>query len=40
MDQDVPVEILDEVQHLEERLAILRDRHGLPPKGTPMDPSL
>ncbi|CAE7216898.1 RE2 [Symbiodinium sp. CCMP2592] len=25
MDQDIPVEILDEVQHLEERLAILRD---------------
>ncbi|CAE7232220.1 RE2 [Symbiodinium sp. CCMP2456] len=30
MEQDVPEEILDEVQHLEERLAILRDRHGLP----------
>ena len=36
MDQDVPEEILDEVQHLEERLAILRDRHGLPPRGSQM----
>ena len=42
MEQDVPEEILDEVQHLEERLAILRDRHGLPPRGTtqPEDPNL
>ena len=42
MEQDVPEEILDEVQHLEERLAILRDRHGLPPRGAtpPEDPNL
>lgn len=36
MEQEVSEEILDEVQHLEERLAILRDRHGLPPRGSQM----
>ena len=35
MDQDLDPDVLDEVQHLEERLAILRDRHGLPPRGSP-----
>ena len=34
MDQDVPYSVVDEIQELETRLAILRDRHGLAPSGT------
>ena len=38
MDQEIPEDILDEVQHLEHRLAILRDRHGIPPRAAHQDP--
>ena len=31
MDQDIPDGVDDEVKYLEERLAVLKDRHGLPP---------
>ena len=31
MDQDIPYSVVDEIQELETRLAILRDRHGLQP---------
>ena len=31
MEQDIPAEVNDEVRYLEERLAVLNNKHGLPP---------
>ena len=33
METEVDPEVLDEIQHLETRLAVIRDRHGLPRGG-------
>ncbi|CAE7260843.1 GIP [Symbiodinium sp. CCMP2456] len=31
MDQDLPTDVNEEVRYLEERLAVLKDQHGIPP---------
>ena len=34
MEHEVDPEVMDEIQHLQSRLAVLQDRHGLPPSGS------
>ena len=35
MEQEIPANVTDEVRYLEERLAVLKDLHGLPPGPSP-----